>query len=856
MIKTLGLLLILIILFTVRVNAQKYISGKVVGKLTDSPIQNANISVYNQRDIIFRTISDSSGNFNIPLSLLDKINHVKITAFNFEELLIKDIPRNCSDNLFIGVFKLPPHVIELNEVKIKASKHYRDTTLIDLAGQKFEKNVMIDDVFSTNGFSKNLNGQIYYKGKLVSDMLVNGGDFFGKNNKDVYSLLPAMVLNNIEVIETNIDSTTNTTTLNPTIKINLKFKEPYNKAMFGNESTGLGTEKRYLAGAGLYKYNSKEQVSLTTSSNNINIRDIPLAEPDISFSANSNNVTASNIKLTYNNTIAKKIDVDIAARGISESKKYISESEREDRVISQYANTTNKSNSKLYGITDARLKLTYKIDSLNTIIFTQKNDYTNTASIDSIKYNIQSDSSAILSILSRRQKVQGYTNITELAYKHLFALKKGRGLNIVFNRIYNNNKNNELDNVYNLSNEILKTYYVDGKKKAIINTFNLNADYTEPLSDNSYINIYSNYKSDALKYNSELLSDSLTSFSNALTKIDNQYLQSGLKFQKTFNKVSFSTLVAGQFNDRISVAANKMNHMSFLNLNLDLKGDYQISKNKELSLNYTTVTNYPELNQLINLNNTFDLISQMSGNLNLKPEIKNSFKLSYNSRKENSGGLNIFGNFDYFNSKIALNINTSQNAPQNNFYDNIGNSISATTGFSIYKNASDKFNFNYNASIAYQQQPIIINNKINLNSGVTLTQVISSTKDILKNILSISPLISTTYTKFYYETSTINVLTLTYSDKITFKVEKFKLNIYPLFNYSRSINSLTSFSTNAGVQRNLFSNGVIWIQAYDIFNSFKFNNNIVTATYTQTVKYTNVNRYFILGLSFKFNNIK
>jgi hypothetical protein len=856
MTRLLGLVLILILPIKLFAQVPNF-TGKVLNNETNVAVAGVNVSVYNERDIIFHTISDSAGTFSIPSALAGKINHIKISAFNFDELLIKDIPKSISDkNSFIGTFKITPHVIELNEVKIKASKRYRDTTKIDLSGKKFERSVMIDDIFSTNGFSKDANGQLFYKGKQVADLLVNGGDFFGKNNKEVYNLLPALVLDNIEVVETNIDSTTNTTTLKPTIKVNLKFKPQYNKGKFGNASAGLGTAERYLTAVGLYTYTDKQQLSLTINSNNINIGDVPLAEPPISFTANGNNIKANSAKLTYNNIIAKKLEIDLSAKGRIDNKDVISESERQDQVINQFSKTTNKSNSKLYGITDARLRLKYKIDSLNTLQFTQTNDYNKTTIADSINYIIQSDNSTLVSRLSRQQEIITNASVSEFTFNHFFTSKKGRGLNVLLNRTYNNNKNNELDNAYNLSDEVLKTYYVDGKKATINNIYTVNADYTEPLSDNSYLNIYSLYKNDGVNYNSEIVSDSLTGFLNFPVKISNQYFQSGFKFQKTLNKISLNALIAGLFNKRNSTVGNKANDMSFFNFNLDVKAEYQINSSKELSVNYATKTNYPELNQLINFTNSYDLISQMSGNLNLKPEIKNSLGFTYRIRKSTSTTFSIDGDINYYNSKFGLSTTILPDLPQNIFIDNIGHAFSAKIGTSLQKRVSDKFTFGYNNSISYQEQPTVINNKINLNNGFTISQTFSTSKELIKNILTISPIFTAMYSKYYYETSNSNIFNLTYSDRFSLRLAKFEMSLYPLINYSHNINSLTSFSMNGGIKRTVFGNGAIWLQGYDLFNSFKFNNNSFGATYVQSVKYSNVTRYFILGLSFKFNNIK
>jgi hypothetical protein len=855
MTRLLGLIVILI--FPIRLLAQApNLTGKVLNKETNAVVVGVSISVYDERDIIYRTTSDSTGSFNIPINLLTKINHVKITSFNFDDLLIKSIPRNLDDKKsFIGTFAITPHVIKLSEVKVKANKRYRDTTKISFSDQHFERSVMIDDIFSTNGFSKDANGQLYYKGKVVSDLRVNGGDFFGKNNKDVYHLLPALVLDNVEVIETNIDSTTNTTTLRPAIKVNLKFKKQYNKGNFGNASAGLGTSDRYLAATGLYTYKNKEQISLTLNSNNINLSDMPLAEPAISFSINGNNVKTNNIKLTYNNTIAKKVEVEFSAKGRIENRAVTSESERQDQTIDQYSKTTNKSNSKLYGVTDPKLKMTYKIDSLNTLQLTQTGDYNKNKVFDSLNYIISSDGSVVLSDLSRGQEITNKHLTTDLDYKRLFSSKKGRGLFVTLNRANSTEQNNELDNVYTSSNGFSNEYYVDGKRGTSTNTYTVNANYTEPLSDNSFLNVFTTYKSNAVNYNSKIVSDSLTNFLNTPVSIRNQYVQTGFKIQNTFSKVSLDAVVAALLNKRDNRINGEANDLSFFNLNVNLKAEYKINKKRDITAMFGTGTNYPELNQLINVNTSYDLISQMGSNLKLKPEIKNSLQVVYRIKTSDSEIFSIDGDINYYSNKFGLNTHIIPNTPQSIYVDNIGHAITIKLGSSLQRNTAGKFNINYFNSFSYLEQPTIINNKLILNNGF-INQGISTSKNLIKNVLTVAPTLAVTYSKYFYETSTSSIFNLIYSDRFSLLLAKFEVNLYPLINYSHNLNTLTSFSVNGGIKRTIFNTGTIWLQGYDLFNSFKYNSNFFGSSYIQSIKYSNVTRYFIIGLSFNFNNIK
>ncbi|WP_184543767.1 TonB-dependent receptor [Mucilaginibacter sp. FT3.2] len=858
MIRLAGLVLILLLAFSGRALSQDiFITGHVVNKETNAPLDNVSIKLYNGTRIIYTTISDTAGTFKINQKLYRQTSYIIIHGLNLADLRVDGLPQP-KDNNNIGIFKLSTRNIQLKNVEVRAKRRYHDTTTIDLSKQNFERSVTVNDLLSKeHGFYRDNNGQLYYKGKVVSDLVVNGSDFFGKNNMDIYKLLPALALEDIQVVETNVDSVTNTTVLRPVIKVNLRLKEKYSSGKFGNASLGIGSADRYIASTDLYTYKKREQISVGFNNNNINITNNPYQEPAISFSPNTNSVSNHSARITYSNMLGKKIELDFSATGRIENRDFTSETERQDQVINQFSKIFSKSDSKLSGISGARLNIKYHIDSLNTLNFTQTNSYDKTNNTDSSNYSIRYDSITNVSNLNRVKHAASNLALTELLYTHRFASKKGRALNVKLSISKNDIKNDERDNIYNLSNNTAHSYFVSNNRKLSENSFDINSDFNEPLGDDAYFNIYSSYKSDRLNYNSDMISDSSFLFlNNQPAGVINNYGKSGIKFQKTFRKISVDGSISGLIDLRTIVGNKQDTHISLFNLNADLKADYKLSDSKNFSFIYKTLSRYPEANQIINVNNTFDLISQTSGNAYLKPETDNSFKVSY-SLKRSTSSINIDAGIDFYESKFGMDIQALPNTIQTTFIDNVGRATAVFAGVSVQKNMSDKFYFNYNSNIVYQEQPTIINDKLNINNSVALNEVFSLTKEVIKNVLTISPIVTAGYTKYYYENSSVNIVSLTYSDKLSFTALKFKLDLFPLINYNHGINSLTSFSMNGAIKRSLFNDyAIIWLQGYDLFNSFKYNNNLLGSSYAGTVKYSNVQRYFIVGLSFKFNNIK
>jgi len=837
-----------------------YIIGKVIAKEAGDPLDNVSINLYAGNKIIYSLVTDSAGEFKIWIDYYKQADYIILHKLNFDDVRLDNLKSlgNSGKIINLGNIRLNIRNIQLDAVEIKSKKRYRDTTIIDLSKQVFERSVTIDDLLSSNyGFYKDSKGKLYYKGKLVTDLVVNGRDFFGKNNTDIYTLLPALILKNMQVIETNIDSITNITTLRPAIKLNLNFKEKYSSGKFGNASLGAGTAKRYLAATDLYTYKKNEQISVALNSNNINIGDSPPQEPAISFSSNGNNTTVSSTKFSYSNTIGKKIDVNFLAKGKIEDRKFISQSERQDEAIKQFSTIANNSASKSLAVTDARLNVRYSIDSLNTVNIVESFNYNRTNTRDSLKYQFKSDFLNTISNLYKKQLVVNSTNSTELAYSHRFRSKKGRLLDVLASRVVKDFKNNEFDDVYSSNNNIGQSYFVNGDKDLKDNLYNLRASFTEPFSESAYINVFLAYKNSYNKYGSALLSDSAFNFVDKPVKIYNNYFSPGLKIKQQFKKVSFDGEVSGILDKRRNIYDDQSGHLTFFNIDADLKADIKFSGKKGMIVDIKTTANYPEVSQLININNSFNLISQASGNIKLRPEVDNGLKVAYIITQTNSENMSINAGMDLYTSKYGMNINAMPNSIQSVFVDNLGNAVSSSAGFLLTKNSVDKFNYNYMVSVNYQELPTVINGKISKNSSLSLNQVVSTTKVFFKGIFSVSPVISATYSRYKYDVATSSMVNFIYSDKLSFMLSGFRLDLYPIVNYSHNINSQTSFSMNGALRKELFKKAAtLWLQGYDLFNSFRFNNNLLGPSYVETVKYSNVNRYIILGISFKFNNMK
>lgn len=793
-------------------------------------------------------MSDEHGLFTIFVKNL-KLSYLTIHALNYKDKRVSLDNTLISDSLYI--FKLSVYNIELDEIKIKANRRYTDTSYIDLSKLNFDRSFSINDLLSASfGFTKDSKGQLYYKGKAVNDVVVDGGEFFGKDNKDIHKLLPALILEGINVVETNIDSITNTTLLRPTIKINLNLKDEYKSGSFGTLSLGIGSSKRFIINPNLYTYRKKEQINLNINYNNINIDDSFSVAPTVGFSANGNDITRKNLSFTYKNAFSNKLEYTIGIKGGDLSKFFNYESNRIDELLGQSAKTFSATNLTSYNLRGADLSVHYKIDSTSSLSYAQTFSYNKDKQTDSLYYDIitRTDSQTVNTIRQTDRVIKAFSK--KLNFVKRLSSKRGRQINVLLNHVAATNNNYE-DNLISISKSTHKNYFIDSDAKNKEESLTLNADFTEPITTSSYVNAFFQYAYSNALNKTSVISDTVSVPDNVID-LNNKFFKSGLKYQKTFQNSSLDFALTSLFNKR-TITDNKSN-LSFFNLNADLKIDFKISSKKTLLINYKTETNYPVISQLVNISNSYDQVSQQRGNSELKPENKSSLILSYNLKSSESKTVNVSGNLDYYTSKFGYKTSLINNT-QVSYYDNIGSAIAGKLGIDLQVNINKTTSVNTSSSLFYLENPALINDRKILNKTNSFNQTLSTSLSLMQ-YLSISPTLSLSYHISSYDGFENKILNFTYSDRLSLNYKQVEFNIYPLLSYNKGISENFSWSANSEIKVTIKNNISLWIQGYDIFKTFEYYNNIIGPSYVQNTKYSNLSRYVILGLNLNFNNMK
>lgn len=114
------------------------------------------------------------------------------------------------------------------------------------------------------------NGKITHNGKEVKQILVDGKEFFGRDQQMVLNNLPADIIDRVRAYDkqsdlariTGIDDGEEQTVLD------LEVKKDKRRGWFGNVSAGRGTEDRYQGRLNLNRFSDKQKASLVGNANN------------------------------------------------------------------------------------------------------------------------------------------------------------------------------------------------------------------------------------------------------------------------------------------------------------------------------------------------------------------------------------------------------------------------------------------------------------------------------------------------------------------------------------------------------------------------------------------------------------
>lgn len=776
------LLISVLFLFQKYGNAQNKINGLVKGVIVDTvyheSMANATISIFPDGDstVTGHALADRKGAFQI--NNLGVGNYRILISFQGYETIQKDLSISATDpDKDLGLIYMLKATDVLAEVIIQRPPITvnGDTVAFSAGAFKTVPNANAEDLLKKlPGVEVDIDGNVTAQGEAIQKIYVDGKEFFGTDPKMATKNIPADMIESVQVYDdmsdqakfTKIDDGSRSKT------INIKLKKKSRQGYFGKGTIGHGNDNLYTGKMMVNRFYNDRRISFLGSSNNLNQQGF--TSSDIvgnmggyggSGSLGNGINTSSSAGINYTDVIGK-IQVQGSYLYSDTKKRTIESSHRKTLFPADAINNTRDSstfaNDQRYTY-DANqnhnfnLRLEYKIDSMNSILYTPNltlqnsnnmvndSNYTN-ISLTDIEYP------GLSGIRRNTNQREGISLNNELLYRRRF-FTPGRTFTVGFRNSVNNSdgsgKTFSPITFYNPDGTINNIREKDFLSSQTTKSSNyvLSTSYTEPIGQNiilefnyAYTNNFSTSDRTAYSYsNTTKQYDSLNpqqtnyfknKFSAHRAGLNFRYHKDGYYFQAG-GSMQASQLDNNSIRGIYTVAGKDTiikTKQSYINFFPTANFRYDFNKRKNVRLYYQGRTNQPNVRQLQDVRDETNSLRTSIGNPGLKQEFSNYLNASYKSYSDIT--------FRY------INMNVNYNQVSNKIVNSIDFDTARGKGVQLVKpvNLNGTYNASYNLSIGIPLQKGVKGNSINMGNRMRFGRDVSQLygKNNFTNTFSVS----------------------------------------------------------------------------------------------------------------------
>ena len=389
------LLILVPFLFQQYGHAQSKIKGSVKGVLIDTAynesMANATISIMPDGDsvLIAHTLADGKGTFLIS-NLKEGAYRLLISFQGYETLQKKLSISATAPHADLGIVNMIKASDMLDEVIIQRPPITVNGDTVAFSSEAFKTvpNATAEDLFKKlPGVEVDQDGNITAQGEAIQKIYVDGKEFFGTDPKMATKNIPADMIESVQVYDdmsdqakfTRIDDGSRSKT------INIKLKKKTRQGYFGRGTIGHGNDNLYTGKAMINRFYNDRRISFLGSSNNLNqqgftSRDIVSGMGGFGGNNNLGNGinTSTSAGVNYTDIIGK-LQVQGSYMFSETKRRTIESSHRKTLFPADSINNTRDSSTfandqrSSFDINrnhNFNLRLEYKIDSMNSILYT------------------------------------------------------------------------------------------------------------------------------------------------------------------------------------------------------------------------------------------------------------------------------------------------------------------------------------------------------------------------------------------------------------------------------------------------------------------------------------------------------
>jgi len=880
------------------------INGAIYDSTGSKPVNNATITAVRIKDslLLSYTHSNLQGQFELKGFEIDTFTlYIEHPSFETKTIYIFGNAENALLN--VNSIKLGTKVQEFDEIMIYANKnpiYYRGDTLVYVADSfKVGENAVVEDLLKKlPGIKIDKDGKITSQGREISQVLVDGDEFFGSDPTIATKNLAAKGVESVEIYEKKNEDAA----LGDDEKIqvlDLKLKDAAKRGYFGKVSGasdfGLIGESGFYEGELLFnKFDKKRKISVFVLSSNTprsnfgwgdmnkfgleNEREssgmsmwdqsaqkltggVPQTlKAGIYYSDRFSKTGKVGFNYSFYNNKLSAIENSLSQYFLADSSYYTRDSSNNISTNQSHKINFNIS-SNLDSLTSFEIKPSVSFDIANT-------DNTSSA-----KFLSEDFAPTFETIIQNVNESKGINFRNEMTINRKFRLPR-RMLEFKYVTQLTDNKTDGKLITQSIFNQSINS--VDQKKindNSSISHYSF-LTYTEPFNKNwkgqvEYLFEYGTSKQDKQTFNRGLDSSYTENVSFLSNEFDNKRLQhrgTALLIYET----NIQTIIGGLGFRSISI--NNNNLVSDTSINQQIynflpRFSYQFkpSMSKRLGIFYTTNSSQPSISDLQPVQDNSNPNRIKVGNPDLKPNYVHNLRINFNSWQAMTGKYiwsganatltnNAFANSTNFDS-IGRQTSKTENVDGNLFAN-----IFAGVGFPILNR---KIEFSPNVNASYTKYSNFINSQQNITKNTALSGGLS----IEFQLDSLEIEISQSYS---YNNP---VSSLSASSNLPYSAQNYAIDfkwtlpahVIIEFDAEYSINSQRAngynknlFILNAEIKKEFGArqNTILSLQANDILNQNltvqrQLNGNIITDNFTKIIS-----RYFLMKLTYKFNNNK
>ena len=900
-------LLIAFIFLSLQAFSQKMtISGDVQDTALKIPMKNVVAMAVRIKDsvLVAHTRTNEKGFFTLANLTIDTVQ-VIVSDSKFSEQSYYVFGSAANYAFDFGKIILPAKSQQLGEVIIYAYKdpvYYKGDTLIYTADSfKVKPNATVEDLLrKLPGIKVDAQGKITSQGKDISQVLVDGDEFFGSDPTVATKNLAAQGVESVQVYEKKNenagDGQEETTQV-----MNLKLKEDAKKGYFGKVSGASDFQNFYEGELLANKFKKSLKISVFALASNtprssfgwgdmykfgLDNDNMQTDEDGGMFwngQGNVNKGVPQTLKsgFYYTDKIGKKTKLglnytytnnQLDAVGSSRSQYFLSDT-------TGYITDNSSRNIQRTEGHAVSFKITQTLDSLTELEFEPKIKLNSTKqdNFSSTSFLTDADTLTRQTNVRNTNNASGYDINTNIKLKRSFK-NRDRQFRMNYNVILVDNKSDGIlkaDNTYYNATTPTSDSIIDQKKSntSKSQSHNGNIVYTEPLSKKIKLEFEYNFSyniSKQSKISQNYTNGEYTGYDSTLTNdFENVKMinRLGVKFIHETKKQAFNfgARVRNVDVENTNIITNQVFTQSVNNILPFIGYMYRFSENSRLNIKYSTSSAQPSLNQLQPVPDNSNPNQIKLGNPNLVPTFVNKFDISYNVYKPISGKyLWMSGNFQNTDNAFANSI----------AFDSLGRTVSQTLNVNGNYNAragingglpffSKKLQVSPNVGCSYNSNSNFINLQKNITS--TLSANAGLAFEVNLDTLSFelaytidysdpSSTLSTASNKPYYSQN----FNATFRFRLPFKIFLETDAAYVINSQRAEGYNLNYVVWNASINKFFLKNEnlILTVSGNDILNQNVMNNRTVQDNVIIDDRTSIISRYFLLKLTYKFNSTK